>query len=118
MPHWFRPLDAVLNHSSTFTTHLFSNSSTFFISSTTLLFALSRFEFTTDFYFCQLDLSLVASCFCFLKWGETFGLPRCFAQPAYNFIRQPHAELLFLTHNFTSKSRFNKNVRPTTIYQF
>jgi len=44
----------------------------------------------------------------FLKWGEAFGLPQCSAQPAHIFIRWPHAELLFLAHNLTSKSRFNK----------
>jgi len=97
----------MLKYSSTFTTLLCSNSSTSFTSSRTLLFALSRFEFTTDSYFCQLDLSLVASCFCFLKWGEPFGLPRCSAQPAHVFICWPHTELLFLTHNLTSKTRFH-----------
>jgi len=60
----------MLKYSSTFTTLLCSISSTLFISSATLLFALSRFEFTADFYFCQLDLSLVASCFAFLNGGK------------------------------------------------
>jgi len=44
----------------------------------------------------------------FLKWGEALELPRCSAQPAHIFICWPHTELLFLTHNLTSKSRFNK----------
>ena len=66
----------------------YSRTQVHFNFSTTLLFALSRFEFTADFYFCQLDLSLVASCFCFFKWGEAFGLPQCSAQPAHIFIRR------------------------------
>jgi len=113
----------MLKYSSTFTTLLCSISSTLFISSATLLFALSRFEFTTlraqpTFIFVNSIYRWLQVAFVFLKWGEPFGLPRCSAQPAHVFICQPHTELLFLTHNLTSKTRFNKNVRPTTIYQF
>jgi len=107
----------MLNNSSTYHDFILDCQYSFYFFPT-LLFVLSSFEVITNFYSLPMFLSFIFLSLCFFKWGEAFGLPQCSAQPAHIFIRWPHAELFFLAHNFTSKTRFNKNVRPTTIYQF
>ena len=94
MPALSRPLQHGVKHIAQLYHDFFSTSSTLLISSPTLLFALSHSGIFTNFYL------LHVLCFLwFFKWGGTFGLPRCSAQPA-------RFRFAFTSYFYFSPSRF------------